>query len=70
MAEVFTKTAGWLDWYSGPSKPKFKTLISLLIKSLFIGCTSFNLPGNTKTFFNPVNGIIFCKYCCCRANYV
>ena len=20
----FTKTAGWLDWYSGPSTPKFK----------------------------------------------
>src|SRR3954464_10462578 len=20
----FTKTAGWLDWYSGPSKPRFK----------------------------------------------
>ena len=20
----FTKTAGWLDWYSGPSKPKFQ----------------------------------------------
>ena len=23
MSEVFTKTAGWLDWYQGPSKPKF-----------------------------------------------
>ncbi|MEY3640107.1 MAG: 2-pyrone-4,6-dicarbaxylate hydrolase, partial [Pseudomonadota bacterium] len=20
----FQKTPGWLDWYSGPSKPKFK----------------------------------------------
>ena len=20
----FTKTPGWLDWYAGPSKPKFK----------------------------------------------
>ena len=20
----FTKTAGWLDWYTGPSKPRFQ----------------------------------------------
>jgi 2-pyrone-4,6-dicarboxylate lactonase len=24
MSEKFTKTAGWLDFYNGPSKPKFK----------------------------------------------
>jgi 2-pyrone-4,6-dicarboxylate lactonase len=24
MSETFTKTAGWLDFYNGPSKPKFK----------------------------------------------
>ena len=23
MSEVFTKTPGWLDWYSGPVKPQF-----------------------------------------------
>ena len=22
--EGFTKTPGWLDWYTGPSKPRFK----------------------------------------------
>ncbi len=21
---TFEKTPGWLDWYAGPSKPKFK----------------------------------------------
>ncbi len=24
MTEVFTKTPGWLDWYSGPAKPAFQ----------------------------------------------
>jgi 2-pyrone-4,6-dicarboxylate lactonase len=24
MSETFTKTAGWLDFYNGPSKPRFK----------------------------------------------
>ncbi len=23
-SEMFTKTAGWLDWYAGPSKPQFR----------------------------------------------
>ncbi|HXS29514.1 MAG TPA: amidohydrolase family protein, partial [Steroidobacteraceae bacterium] len=23
MAEAFTKTPGWLDWYANPSKPRF-----------------------------------------------
>ena len=24
LMQTFTKTSGWLDWYTGPSKPRFR----------------------------------------------
>ena len=33
----FTKTAGWLDWYSGPSKPKFQLPAGAVLAKLTTG---------------------------------
>ena len=43
----FTKTAGWMDWYTGPSKPKFQLPAGALEQLQAVGLLEQgDLPAN------------------------
>ena len=55
--EIFTKTPGWLDWYSGPAKPTFKLPAGAVDAHCHVFGPAPNFPmrpsANTRRVMRP-----------------
>ena len=59
----FTKTAGWLDWFTGPAKPRFQLPAGAVDAHYCPRCPadqgSLTKPFDARACFAPAAGIRF-----------